>query len=104
MDELIRIYGERQNRQVPPEVSSAWLHHRFTQIHPFSDGNGRVARALASLVFIRSGWFPVVIKRDDRPRYIEDLEKADAGDLLQLVALFVESKRTALIHVSDRVY
>ena len=30
---------------------AAWLHHRFTQIHPFQDGNGRVARSVANLAF-----------------------------------------------------
>jgi len=25
--------------QCPPEIEAAWLHHRFTQIHPFQDGN-----------------------------------------------------------------
>ena len=34
---------------------AAWLHHRFTQIHPYRDGNGRVARALTTLVLLRAG-------------------------------------------------
>jgi hypothetical protein len=104
MDELVRMHTGHQAQQVPVEVEAAWLHHRFTQIHPFSDGNGRVARALASLVFIRAGWFPVVIRRDDRARYIEALEKADAGNPRLLVALFVESQRTALIQASEIAY
>jgi hypothetical protein len=86
---------------VPPEVESAWLHHRFAQIHPFADGNGRVARALASLVFIRAEWFPVVVRRDERARYIEALEKADAGDLRPLVVMFVEAQRNALIQATE---
>jgi Fic family protein len=102
MDELVRMYSEHQARDVPVEVEAAWLHHRFTQIHPFADGNGRVGRALASLVFIKRGWFPLIIKRDDpQRRYIEALEKADAGDLRPLIAIFVESQRTALIDASE---
>ena len=104
MDALIRIYGEQQKRNVPVEVRAAWLHHRFTQIHPFSDGNGRVARALASLAFIKDGWFPVVIRRDDRARYIAALEKADSGDLRPLVELFVETQRNALVEASEIAY
>ena len=50
------MYTEHQGCGVPLEVEAAWLHHRFTQIHPFEDGNGRVARALASLVFIPDGF------------------------------------------------
>jgi fido (protein-threonine AMPylation protein) len=105
MDELVRMYSEHQTREIPPEVEAAWLHHRFTQIHPFADGNGRVARALASLVFVKRGWFPLIVKRDDpQRRYIEALEKADAGDVRPLVAIFVESQRTALIDASEIAY
>jgi len=105
MDELVRMYSEHQTREIPPEVEAAWLHHRFTQIHPFADGNGRVARALASLVFIKRGWFPLIIKRDDpQRRYIEALEKADAVDLRPLVAIFVESQRAAFIEASEVAY
>jgi Fic family protein len=70
MDELIRLHSEHAAGGVPPEVEAAWLHHRFAQIHPFSDGNGRVARAIASLVFIKAGWFLLIVKRDDWGRYI----------------------------------
>src|SRR5579863_5753860 len=105
MDELVRMYSEHQTRVIPVEVEAAWLHHRFTQIHPFADGNGRVARAIASLVFIKCGWFPLIIKRDDpQRRYIEGLEKADAGDLRPLIAIFVESQRAALIDASEVAY
>jgi Fic family protein len=49
MDNLIKWHGEHVAKKVPVEVEAAWLHHRFTQIHPFQDGNGRIARALATL-------------------------------------------------------
>src|SRR5580765_1896085 len=74
MDRLLALHAEHEKTGVPVEVEAAWLHHRFAQIHPYQDGNGRVARALASLVFIRAGWFPVVVTRDDRGRYIDKLE------------------------------
>ena len=103
MDRLLLMYGEHQARAVPvpPEVEAAWFHHRFTQIHPFADGNGRVARAIASLVFIKAGWFPLIINRDDWTRYIDALEKADGDDLGPLVAMFVEAQRTALIQAAE---
>jgi Fic family protein len=93
MDQLIDWHLEHQSKGVPPEVEAAWLHHRFTQIHPFQDGNGRVARMLASLVFIRAHWFPLVITRDDRGDYIQALEAADQGDLGALVHLFARAQR-----------
>lgn len=60
-----------------------------------------MARALASLVFIRAGWFPLIVKREDRSRYIEALEQADRGDLRHLVAPFVEAQRSALIQATE---
>jgi Fic family protein len=104
MDRLVAMYHEHEARDVPAEVRSAWLHHRFAQIHPFADGNGRVARALASLVFIKTGLFPLIVKREDWARYVEALETADRGDLRTLVALFVEAQRTALIQATEAAY
>jgi Fic family protein len=104
MDNLVAWHAEHEARGVPPEVEAAWLHHRFTQIHPFADGNGRVARAVSTLVFIKAGWFPLIVKREDWVRYVEALEKADQDDLGPLVAMFVEAQRNALILATEAVY
>ena len=95
MDRLIDMHRRHIAEGVPPEVEAAWLHHRFTQIHAFQDGNGRMARALASLVFLRAGWFPLVIHRDDRETYITALEIADSGDLSALLLLFSRVEKRA---------
>ena len=80
-----------------PEVLSAWLHHRFTHIHPFQDGNGRVARTIASLVFLRVGLFPLTIRESDREDYINALEEADKGDIAPLVKLFAKRQRDSIL-------
>lgn len=87
MDRLIDLY-----HACPPfaEVRAAWLHHAFTQIHPFQDGNGRVARALASIDFIKAGLFPLLVRRDERETYIDALRSADADDLGPLVSFFAD--------------
>ena len=97
MDRLVDLHRQHQESGIPPEVEAAWLHHRFSQIHPFGDGNGRVARALASLPLVRAQLFPTVITRDERERYITTLENADYGDLAPLVSLFVGGQRRAII-------
>lgn len=97
MERLINLHAEHSKKGIAPEVESAWLHHRFTQIHPFQDGNGRIARALASLVFLRSGWFPLVVNRDIRDEYISALEIADIGDLASLVNLFARVQKKAFL-------
>jgi len=97
MDRLIEMHNKHIFDKVPPEIEAAWLHHRFTQIHPFQDGNGRIARALASLVLIKNRWFPLVIDRNIRGEYIESLECADKNDLTQLINLIVTLQKKAFI-------
>lgn len=86
MDRLIELHDGHGG--TAPEVEAAWLHHRFAQIHPFQDGNGRVARALATLVFVQADWLPLVVRDAKRADYIQALEDADGGDLGPLVAFF----------------
>ena len=93
MDRLVAMHLQHDARGAPTEVQAAWLHHRFAQIHPFQDGNGRIARAIASLVLIKGGLFPLVVTRDDRTNYLDALEAADDGDLEPLVALIVRLQR-----------
>lgn len=97
MDRLIELHHQHCDQKVPPEIEAAWLHHRFTQIHPFQDGNGRVARCLASLVFIQANWFPLVLTRDDRELYIAALENADQGNLSNLINLLAFSQKQAFL-------
>jgi Fic family protein len=80
-----------------PIIVAAWLHHRFTQIHPYQDGNGRVARALTTLVLMRADLLPLVVDRDLRVEYIEVLEAADRGNLSALASLFARLERAAML-------
>ena len=101
MDRLLALHAEHEKKGVPVEIEAAWLHHRFTQIHPYQDGNGRVARALASLLFIKEGWFPIGITRDDRSNYITALETADEGALDHLIAFFIDLQKRTLIEATQ---
>lgn len=96
MDWLVQEFARMVDADVPVDVQAAWLHHRFTLIHPYVDGNGRVARALATLVYLKATWFPLVVLRDDKVAYIRALRTADAGDLTPLVELFGELQRRAV--------
>lgn len=98
MERLVALHGQHLASGVPVDVSAAWLHHRFTQIHPFADGNGRVARAIANIVFIQAGWFPLVVRSESRPEYIDALEAADRGDLAPLVRLFGAIEKGAFVN------
>ncbi len=94
MDRLVSMHQAHLATGVAPEVEAAWLHHRFSQIHPFQDGNGRVCRALASMVLVSAGLFPLVVTRDDKNKYLDALEAADRGNLALLVDLFAALQRS----------
>jgi Fic family protein len=59
---------------------AATLHYRFVWIHPFVDGNGRVARLLMNLILIRAGYPPTIILNSDRKKYYNALTRADRGE------------------------
>ena len=89
IDQLLEWH--RGHQDVSAEVEAAWLHHRFVQIHPFQDGNGRVARALTGAVFLKAGYLVLVIRDEEhRERYLDALAAADRGDLKPLVDLFTD--------------
>jgi Fic family protein len=88
MEELLRFYDE--TAQENPIVRAAWLHHRFVRIHPFEDGNGRVARCLTLLGLLRCDLAPIVVDRRERDRYLRCLDQANEGELRPLVRFFAE--------------
>lgn len=80
---LIRKLVDWCNRdpdELRPIELAAILHHRFVWIHPFHDGNGRVARLLMNLVLIRTGYPIAAILNVDRSKYYDSLNKADNQD------------------------
>ena len=97
IDQLISFHREHIELDVPPEVEAAWLHHRFTQIHPFQDGNGRVVRCLSSLILLRADWFPLNVSHDQRGNYITALENADRGNLALLIDIIVGGQRSRFV-------
>jgi len=80
-----------------PVIVAAWFHHRFTQIHPYQDGNGRVARALTTLILLRADLLPLVVDRDIRTEYIMALELADRSSLSTLAEMFARLERNAIL-------
>lgn len=88
IEKLVQIFQELCSRKINVVITSAWFHHAFTQIHPFQDGNGRIARLLSSLIFIKEGLFPFTVKRNERTEYIQALEFADLGQVEKLVSFF----------------
>jgi len=70
---------------------AAFIHHEFVRIHPFIDGNGRVARLITNFFLMRKGYPPIVIQKEDRKKYYKTLNKADLGDLSDFATFIARS-------------
>lgn len=80
-----------QNNSAPAPFRAAILHAWLAHIHPFVDGNGRVARAISNLELIRAGYPSIIIRKKERHRYIDALSQSDsAGDIASFLDLVIE--------------
>ena len=96
MQDLVDFLGLQEEEGINVCLLAAWFHHRLTYIHPFQDGNGRVARALVNYLFIKQHLFPVIVDRDQKPKYIEALEAADNGDIVGVADMFALKEGEAI--------
>ncbi len=87
MSDLMDWYGMAESQGQHPIVIAATFHYRFVRIHPFDDGNGRMARLLMNMILIRHGYTVAIVPIQERNRYIESLERADKSeDLAEFIA------------------
>jgi len=82
MHDLIEWFRkEKENADVNPIILAALFHYRFIRIHPFDDGNGRVARILMNFILMQFGYPPAIIKTEDKENYYAVLRLADVDEL-----------------------
>ena len=75
MKDFIQWYVANEKRLHPIEFA-ARVHQQFVYIHPFVDGNGRVARLLMNFALLRAGWTLAIIPPICRHEYIATIECA----------------------------
>ena len=75
MSDLVDWYRAAENAREHPIVVAATFHYRFVRIHPFDDGNGRMARLLMNMILIKHGYTVAIIPIQERNRYIDSLER-----------------------------
>ena len=86
MDKFLMWYQQNETELHPLELA-ALVHQKFVFIHPFVDGNGRVARLLMNLILLRFGYPITIIPPILRLEYIAALEKAhrSTDDFIQFI-------------------
>ena len=75
MAAFVQWMAANEGKMHPVEFA-ALVHQKFVYIHPFVDGNGRVARLLMNLALLRAGWTLAVIPPICRHEYIATLDRA----------------------------
>jgi len=99
MHDLMDWYNQATaNPAIHPVVLAALFHHKFVAIHPFDDGNGRLARILMNLIIMKNGYPPIIIKQEksNRASYYMALSQADVNDLTPFVELIAEQQIASL--------
>ncbi|WP_303961229.1 Fic family protein [Succinatimonas hippei] len=78
MKDLVCWYNDEEEKQElsPLELASIF-HYRYIRIHPFEDGNGRIARLLVNYILARHDYPMIVIKSDDKDAYLDALHECD---------------------------
>ena len=78
MNDLIDWYRSEENTgNLRIAELAAMFHYRYIRIHPFEDGNGRIARLLVNYILLRHNYPMIVIRTDDRNTYLDTLHKCD---------------------------
>ncbi len=81
MQEMVQTLRQAESDQWQPLLLAAYAHWALVHIHPFPDGNGRTARALASFYLLQHTSLPFLVFADRKSVYFQALERADAGDI-----------------------
>ena len=78
MTDLVDWYNaaEKEGKLSPVELA-ALFHYRYIRIHPFEDGNGRIARLMVNFILCRHDYPMIVVRSRKKSEYLEALHQAD---------------------------
>ena len=78
MADLVNWYNDEERRgEMHPVDLAVLFHYRYIRIHPFEDGNGRIARLLVNYILARHGYPMVVVRSRKKKEYLDALHQAD---------------------------
>lgn len=80
MADLVNWYNEAEAKAdlSPIELASVF-HYRYIRIHPFEDGNGRIARLMVNYILARHNYPMIVVKSKDKKSYLTALNRCDVN-------------------------
>ena len=102
--EMARLLNEMRSetfQKAHPVLQAAYAHYGLVVIHPFADGNGRVARALASAFTYRAISMPIMILSEHKNAYLDALELADTGEYRSFVDFMLRRSIDTMTIVRD---
>lgn len=78
MRDLVDWYNTMEETgELTPVQLAALFHYRYIRIHPFEDGNGRIARLMVNYILVRHGYPMIVVRSRKKNEYLEALHRAD---------------------------
>ena len=78
MADLVNWYNaEEQSGKLSAIELAALFHYRYIRIHPFEDGNGRIARLMVNYILSRHDYPMIVVRSRDKQNYLEALHQSD---------------------------
>lgn len=78
MADLVDWYNQaEQEGKLSPVELAALFHYRYIRIHPFEDGNGRIARLMVNFILTRHDYPMVVVRSRKKSEYLEALHQTD---------------------------
>lgn len=78
MTDLVNWYNEEEKRgKLSPVALAALFYYRYIRIHPFEDGNGRIARLMVNFILARHGYPMIVVRSKKKMDYLEALHATD---------------------------
>jgi Fic family protein len=109
MREFVYWLNQTTSEQLHPVLKAGIAHHELVRIHPFIDGNGRVARVLATLILFLGGYdirrfFSLEEYYDrDAASYYSNLQKATQGDLTTWLEYFTYGTAYEFEKVKEKI-
>src|SRR3990167_10965385 len=111
INDLIAFISAKQNQDIHPVLKSGIVHYELVRIHPFLDGNGRVSRALSTLILFLEGYdirkfFSLEEYFDSKAsEYYDALQSVEktGGDLTKWLEYFTEGLAIELSKIKEKV-